>query len=96
MNAVMSTNERVWILTGHVTFKLRYNQIYQMKTPHINLHIHSLLGSPVSNFMNSTAPIIFNCTIYHTWIKTCSTHDFTFVIKVYDLSGLIHTYILYI
>ena len=32
MNAVISTNERAWILTGHVTFKLRYNQIYQMKT----------------------------------------------------------------
>jgi hypothetical protein len=32
MNAVISTNERAWILTGHVTFKLSYNQIYQMKT----------------------------------------------------------------
>ena len=32
LNAVISTNERNWILTGHVTFKLRYNQIYQMKT----------------------------------------------------------------
>ena len=32
MNAVISTNERAWILTGHVTFKLCYNQIYQMKT----------------------------------------------------------------
>ena len=31
MNAVISTNERAWILTGHVTFKLCYNQIYQMK-----------------------------------------------------------------
>ena len=26
-NAVISTNERNWIITGHVTFKLRYNQI---------------------------------------------------------------------
>ena len=33
MNPVISTNERAWILTGHVTFELRYNQIYQMKTP---------------------------------------------------------------
>ena len=32
MKAVISTNQRAWILTGHVTFKLRYNQIYQMKT----------------------------------------------------------------
>mgnify|MGYP006888702939 FL=1 len=32
MNAVISTNERAWSLTGHVTFKLPYNQIYQMKT----------------------------------------------------------------
>ena len=29
MNAAISTNERAW---GHVTFKLHYNQIYQMKT----------------------------------------------------------------
>ena len=32
MNAVISTNERAWTLTGHVTFKLHYDQIYQMKT----------------------------------------------------------------
>ena len=30
MNTVISTNERAWILTGHVTFDLRYNQIYQI------------------------------------------------------------------
>ena len=36
MNAVISTNERAWILTGHMTFKLRYNQIYQMKTTYHN------------------------------------------------------------
>ena len=35
MNAVISTNERASILTGHVTFKLRYNKIYQMKSPKI-------------------------------------------------------------
>ena len=28
----ISTNERNWILAGHVIFKLRYNQIYQLKT----------------------------------------------------------------
>ena len=27
LNAFISTNERHWIITGHVTFKLRYNQI---------------------------------------------------------------------
>ena len=32
LNAVISTNEKNWILTGHVIFKLRYNQIYQLKT----------------------------------------------------------------
>ena len=37
MNAVISTNERAWILIGHVTFKLRYNQIYQMKTTLVGL-----------------------------------------------------------
>ena len=34
MNAAISTNEKVWILTSHVIFKLRYNQIYQLKTTH--------------------------------------------------------------
>ena len=32
MDASILNNERAWILTGHVTFKLRYNQILQMKT----------------------------------------------------------------
>ena len=32
LNAVISTNERIWILTGHVISKLCYNQIYQLKT----------------------------------------------------------------
>ena len=32
MNAVISTNDWAWNLTVHVTFKLCYNQIYQMKT----------------------------------------------------------------
>ena len=32
LNAVISTNERHWIITGHVIFKLCYNQIYQLKT----------------------------------------------------------------
>ena len=35
--AVISTNERNRILTGHVTFKLPYNKIYQLKTPNIIL-----------------------------------------------------------
>ena len=37
MNAVISTDERAWILTGHVTFKLHNNQINQMKTTYIYL-----------------------------------------------------------
>ena len=32
LNAVISTNERNLILTGHVIFKFRYSQIFQMKT----------------------------------------------------------------
>ena len=32
LNAVISTNEKHWVITDHVTFKLRYNQIYQLKT----------------------------------------------------------------
>ena len=36
LNAVISTNERIGFLTGHVIFKLRYNQIYRMKTTHVS------------------------------------------------------------
>ena len=32
LNSVISTNERNGILTDHVIFKLRYSEIYQMKT----------------------------------------------------------------
>ena len=32
LNAVISINEKNWILTDHVIFKLRYSQIYQLKT----------------------------------------------------------------
>jgi hypothetical protein len=32
LNAVISTNEMNLILSGHVIFKLHYNQIYQLKT----------------------------------------------------------------
>ena len=39
MNAVISTNERAWILKGHMTFKHHYNQIYQMKTPNMEKSI---------------------------------------------------------
>ena len=37
LNAVISTNERHWIITGHVTFKLRYNQIYYVTENHHEL-----------------------------------------------------------
>ena len=42
LNAVISTNERNWILTGHVIFKLRYNQIYQLKTTKQEDNTHHL------------------------------------------------------
>jgi hypothetical protein len=32
LNFIISTNERNLILTGHVIFKLRYDEIYQLKT----------------------------------------------------------------
>ena len=35
LNAVISTNERNWILTGYVIFKLRYDQIYQLETTEV-------------------------------------------------------------
>ena len=37
LNSVISTNERNGILTDHVIFKLRYNEIYQMKTTKLAL-----------------------------------------------------------
>ena len=36
LNSVILTNERNEILTDHVIFKLRYNEIYQMKTTYVN------------------------------------------------------------
>ena len=35
LKSVISTNGRNRILTDHVIFKLRYNEIYQMKTPNV-------------------------------------------------------------
>ena len=35
LNAVISTNEKNWILSDRVIFKLRYNQINQLKTNYI-------------------------------------------------------------
>ena len=32
LNFIISTNEKNEILTDHVIFKLRFNEIYQMKT----------------------------------------------------------------
>ena len=32
LNALISNNKRNWILTGHVIVKLRYDQIYKLKT----------------------------------------------------------------
>ena len=52
LNAVISTNERALTLTGHVIFKLRYNQIYQMKTTII-------VAQNVSHFMSSIQGMLF-------------------------------------
>ena len=58
LNAVILTNERNWILTGHVIFKLRYNQIYQLKTTNkpwsktwfnILLHTQSIVCATVDS-----------------------------------------------
>ena len=50
LNALISTNKRAWILTGHVTFKLRYNQIYQMKTTYVSFQsAYNLLKNHGSN-----------------------------------------------
>ena len=37
LNLVISTNEMNRILTGHMIFKLLYNQIYQLKTTHMSI-----------------------------------------------------------
>ena len=60
-NAVISTNERNWILTGHVIFKLCYNQIYQLKTTKVtfapNVASHSKRKS-LWNIMSQTIVVI--------------------------------------
>ena len=42
LSAVISANERRWIVTGHVTFKLCYKQIYQMKTTIMSFQVEVL------------------------------------------------------
>ena len=54
LNAVISTNERNWILTGHVIFKLRYNQIYQLKTTKNFEPIVGFLGNSVLTYRQSS------------------------------------------
>ena len=44
LNAVTSTNERHGIITDHVTFKLRYVKIYQLKMTMIKINIVSRYG----------------------------------------------------
>ena len=43
----------IWILTGHVTFKLRYNQIYQMRTPVVYINCFECQNKN-KHFMYST------------------------------------------
>ena len=40
LNAVISTNERSWILTDHVTFKLPYNSVTKWKPPLRDFKFH--------------------------------------------------------
>ena len=44
MNGVISTNERAGILSGYLTFKLHYNQIYQMETTKILSKLYVYVG----------------------------------------------------
>ena len=61
LNAIISTNERHWIITDHVIFKLRYNKIYQLKTV--------LKSGPRSSWMTPglTAYCVL-CIWYNTFI----------------------------
>ena len=84
LNAVISTNERNWILTGHVIFKLRYNQIYQLKT---NMGLRNQVYSiPVYNFKSNSArsalryiiiplKVCIVCTLHHKMARWKICHS---------------------
>ena len=64
LKSVISTNERNGILTDHMIFKLRFNEIYQMKTT------YDLLWNPY--FTSWFLPSFSNCNIkYRAKWKTC-------------------------
>ena len=52
LNSVISTNERNGILTDHVIFKLRYNEIYQKKTTQTKLVWNSEIVTTLSEVSN--------------------------------------------
>ena len=68
LNAVISTNERNWILTGHVIFKLRYNQIYQLKTTYGGFQLVDLI-------IDHNAPS-------HSCINKDSVNNYQFFIRL--------------
>ena len=58
-------------LTGHVIFKLCYNQIYQLKAPiHHQIFLNLLPFSGNVNYDLWTAPyVVYICTVYlGNWI----------------------------
>ena len=63
LNAVISTNERTEFITGHVIFKLRYNQIYQLKTTLGPLYPSSNFAHRFDNFPLRAVKSCLNCKI---------------------------------
>ena len=76
LNAVISTNGKNLILTGHVTFKLPCNQIYQMKTPqysnkikHDSLNSKNLFACSQHLDFKTPAGCYYNLFISHKLFK---------------------------
>ena len=84
MNAVISTNERAWTLTGHVTFKLHYNQIYPNENPLVlisNITLNKIEGTPILMVKQSKVPgykMIFTKIRDHRFLKLISISLFKF------------------
>ena len=55
LNSVISTNERNGILADHVIFKLRYNEIYHMKTTNDLNHWPKSLGNWLKKRIHRTS-----------------------------------------
>ena len=71
-------------ITGHVIFKLRYNEIYQLKTTHIWDSYHSDFKK-TDHFLNETLPLF-----YLIWDWFLSSKQTLKIVQVFKAHIQIH------